>query len=455
MRSSHTPNAGRPAAGPVAASVLSLVLFGCASSSYDRDWVSDALRERTGHRIRTADSEAVEGEHEDVGEGVLDEDAAVALAMWNNAAFRADMARLTAATADFKEAQRIENPSVSALGPIGVIDAAVSIVASISSLIQRPQRTRAAARALESVAESLVQTGLDLARDVRVAHTNLVLAERRTELLQRLAETANSLARMADILTEAGEVGPADALAVRANASVAVDAVAVAQRELTTATATLQVLLGREAGGELRVESKRTLPPKAPPLGDLLQVARLARPDVRAAELELEGAAARAGWERSRVLNLAFQSDIQWNANEGGARFGAVVELPIFNQNQGGIGRAEAAIEAAWHRIDAVRQQVTAEVVSAAAQLDQSLASLERYQREILPPLEGTLEAATYLYELGDESYIVVLDALRQLTSAEVRTVELEADVRRSHAELERAVGARLEMRSTATGARS
>ena len=167
---------------------------------------------------------------------------------------------------------------------------------------------------------------------------------------------------------------------------------------------------------------------------------------MRAAELALESAALRAGWERSRVVNLSAQVDVQWDRSSGDARVGGALELPIFNQNQGGIGRAEAAIESARHRVRQLRQQVTLELVRANAALEQARASLERYTQEILPPLNDALDAATLRYELGDDSYLVVLDAFARLTNAQLREAELEADVRRAHAELERAAGARMEI---------
>lgn len=430
--------------------------LGCASASQDPRWVDDELKERTGHGIRTTDENDGAREQQlppdiSLADG-LDEDEAVALALWNSPAFRADMARLRATSADYDAAVRVENPSISVLAPIGSINAAVSLIAPITSLIQRPRRKRAAALVVESVAESLVQSGLDLARDARLAHIDRALAERRLEILLELETTAHELVALAEARASTGDVSPADVLTVRADARIATDTVAVARRELTLADGRLLVLLGRDVNTPVRVTTTRALPSHAPSMESLLTLTRAARPDVRAAELELEGAAARAGWERTRIMALALQSDIQWNSMTAGARVGGRVELPIFNQNQGGIRRAEADVERAFHRVDVVRQRASLEVLAARTQLEQSLASRERYLRDIVPPLEGALEAATQRYELGEDSYLIVLDALRRLGSARLRAAELDAEVRRAHAELERAVGARLEIANGGAG---
>lgn len=424
-----------------------LLSIGCATPSRGRSWVDDSLRHRSGHGF-TISSRNTSGAGATTPrlDGDLDEDAAVAFALAHSPAYAADLARLRSARADFDEAARISNPRLSLLAPLGPINAAASLLMPVIELFQLPQRTEAAGRALESVAESLVQSGLDLVRDVRVAHVDADVATRRLAILEELQRNAADLAVIAEARAGAGDVSPADALAVRAESFVAVDQVVVARRDRTIAVAQLQVLLGREAGPDLSVVSSRPLPSGAPELGPLLRVARVGRPDVLAAELELQGAAARAGWERSRIVGLTAQVDVQWNNTQVGARVGGSVDIPIFNQNQGGVGRAEAAIERATHRVDVVRQLVTLEVVRARAQLAQSLDSLERYQRDVVPPLEGALDASTLRYELGDDSYLVVLDALNRLGAARLREVELEADVRRAHAQLERAVGARLEI---------
>ncbi len=427
------------------ATLIVVLGLGCATPSRDRAWVADELGHRTGFTLRAAGDKPKGLPPQVRIDDGLNEDEAVAVALWNSPAFAADLERLSLATADFRQASRIDNPQLYVGAPIGSIVAAASLVAPLTSLLTISRRTEAADLMVSSVAESLVQTGLDLIRDVRVAHTDRALAERRLRIARELERNAGQLAVLAEARASAGEISRAEALAVRADASVATDGTQMAERDLTIASGRLQALLGGSVGVELNVEVERQLPRTAPALDELLLVARRSRPDVLALELELRGAAERAGWERWRILALSAQADVQWDSQRVGARVGGVIELPIFNQNQGGVGRAEAAIESARYRADALRQQVALEVLTARAQLQQAIASQRRYQDAILPPLADALAAATERYELGDDAYIVVLDALRRLGTARLRAAELDAEVRRAQAQLERAVGARLE----------
>ena len=421
---------------------------GCATPTRSRGYIDEALRQRTGHGLGGTDDAPSSGPPEAATAVPLDEDRAVVEALAASPSFAADLTRLETARADFAEAARVANPRLSIAGPVGTIKSAVGLLAPIFDLIQLPQRTAAAGRALESVADSLVQSGLDLVRDVRVAHVEVDLAARRLVLLRELAQAAAELATIAETRVAAGDLGPEGELAARADAEAAADRAAVGARDRVIAAAQLAVLLGREAGAPLEVVSRRALPDHVPALVDLLAVARVDRPDVRAAELELEAAATRAGWERTRILNISASVDLQWDSQAIGARVGGQLELPIFNQNQGGRGRADAAVVRARYRVDAVRQQVTFEVVRARAQLAQALDSLARYSARVVPPLDSAFEAASLRFELGEDDYVAVADARTRLDTALIRKIELEADVRRALAELERSVGARLEVQA-------
>ena len=127
-----------------------------------------------------------------------------------------------------------------------------------------------------------------------------------------------------------------------------------------------------------------------------------------------------------------------------GVQGGGEVMLPIFDQNQGGIGRAKADLEAVTWRYHDLRNRIVGDVVEAEVRLEQAARSLATYQETIVAARQRELEAATASFELGEQSYVPVLVATGRLETAKLREVELAADVRRAMALLERAVGRRL-----------
>ena len=102
------------------ASVIGCVwLTGCASAPNDRGKVSEALELRTGHSLtnsKPGDTTIPAGVSLQDG---LSEEEAVALALWNNAAFHEALTKLDFSRADLLQAGLLANPTLSILFPLG------------------------------------------------------------------------------------------------------------------------------------------------------------------------------------------------------------------------------------------------------------------------------------------------------------------------------------------------
>jgi cobalt-zinc-cadmium efflux system outer membrane protein len=418
---------------------IAVASAGCATSDRDRRWVEERLEER-GVTSGDEDVERL------VADGI-DETEVSRIALARSPRFHAELARIDAARADLDEAARIANPQITLGGPLGPITAVAMILAPLESLWQLPARTEAATRALEATAESVVQTGLDVARDARLAHIELVLAGDRVALRREVLALVAELARIADARANVGEATSVEAALARAELGAATDALAAAGTAQAITRARLAEQLGIDPT-EAELEARDTHEPVEPPsVGELLRAARASRPDVRGVELALRAATARGGWERTRVVALAAQVETQWSGDQVGVRLGGRIDLPIFSQNQGGIGRADAEVARLTAQLEATRLRVTTEVVESRARLVQARASLALYRADVLPALAEALRVATRTWEIGEDTYLFVLDALRRQVAARLVELDLLAEARRAEAELERAIGARLEAR--------
>ena len=98
----------------------------------------------------------------------LTESEAVAIALWNNAAFQLNLASLGFARADLIEAGLLRNPILSLLFPLGPKQLEATAMLPIEVLFQRPRRVAISALNLQRVAEGLVQNGLDVGREARL-----------------------------------------------------------------------------------------------------------------------------------------------------------------------------------------------------------------------------------------------------------------------------------------------
>jgi cobalt-zinc-cadmium efflux system outer membrane protein len=427
----------------LATSVLTALVGGCATSHRDRAWLDDELRARLGEGTRGAEASELPGDA--TLEDGIDEREVVRLTLWRSPSLAAELTRIDAARATLDEASRPANPQLNIMGPIGPITAVATLLVPLESLWQLPQRTEASARDADAVAESVLMRALDLVRDARLLHAELGLAEDRHTVRAELSAVGAELARLGEVRARVGETSLLDASVLAADARAALDAEDAARTERENARARLAAALALESEGLVARFTNDEVPVEIA-LDQLLLVARSSRPDVRSAEQALAAAAARSGWERSRVLALGALVEGQWSEAVGPAlRLGARVDIPLFGTNPGGIGRADAEVARAAAQLEVMRQTVTLEVTVARARLLQAARSREAFEGEVLVSLDEALRVATSAFESGEETYLVVLDVLRRSAEARLRHADLVAEARRARAELERAIGARLE----------
>ena len=178
------------------------------------------------------------------------------------------------------------------------------------------------------------------------------------------------------------------------------------------------------------------------PLDELLKTALAARPDLRAAELAIEAAGKRMGWERSKVYNFIAIIDAKDEGRDSlevGPAFTA--EIPIFNQNQGGIARAKAELEQAARQYEAIRQSIALQVQQAHSRYASARETFDLWSGDIVPALQAKVEQTENSYETGNVLYIAVLQAKRELVAAHLHERELAGNLGRSAAELNYSIG--------------
>ena len=375
----------------------------------------------------------------------LTQDEAVAIALWNNPEFQVLLASLGFARADLVEAGLLQNPVLSLLFPWGPKQFEATLRWPVELLWQRPRRVAAAQKAAESVAAALEQDGLTLVSDVKLAYAEFGLAQDRVTLSERALAELNAIAMLMDSRFQAGDISQLEARVASIDAARARQDVERARLDAVLRATELLARLG------LALEPAPT-PPRLNPAplvqcavtATVLTDALASRPDVRAAELTVEAAGSRLGWERSRVLTLTAVLDANGAGTEG-FELGPGIDMgiPLFNRNQGNITRAQAELQRASSQYLAVRQRVATEVRVAAAQYDQASAAAAEWRKTVLEPLEQQVAVADRAFNEGEVAYLFVIEMNRRLIDARLRTREAEADIARALARLERAVGRR------------
>lgn len=377
----------------------------------------------------------------------LSADDAVAIALWNNSALEANLAAVGIAQAELLDAGLLKNPNLQSLIPVGAKPFEFLLNWPIEDLWQRKKRVLAASQNLDAVATGLVQNGLNLVRDVKTAHVDLWLAEQRAKTLRESAALRERIARLTERRKDAGDASGLEVSLAWADARSAGELAKRAAGDIEVARVRLNQLIG------LRDSPRALSPigwadwPAVPGTDALLQSAYTSRPDLRAAELAIEASSYRAKWQRRRIFNMVIPMlSVKESGSPQAVRAGpgVILEIPIFNRNQGQIARADAeVVQSAW-RYAALRDQVEGEVRDAMARLEQARTSLELLRTELKPIVEQAIGQTETAYRNGDASYLNVLETTRQKFDAILREREAEAALAKAHAELERSVGKKI-----------
>lgn len=376
----------------------------------------------------------------------LTTDEAVAVALWNNPDFQAQLANLGLARADLVEAGLLQNPVLSLLFPWGPKQLEATLRWPIELLWQRPRRVAAARLAADSIAKGLEQDGLTLVADTKLAYAEYALALDRIELAERALKELDGVATLMESRFQSGDISQLEARTASIDAARARQDVIRARLDAELRANELRARLGLAL--DTAYETPPTLTPGAAPRcvtgSALVDDALAARPDVRAAELAIEAAGARLGWERSRIFTVAAVLDANGEGIEGFELGpGVDVGLPLFDRNQGRVSRAQADMQRASSLYLATRQRVATEVRAAATQYDRSATAAAEWRATVLEPLETQQQVADRAFKDGEVSYLFVIEMNRRLIDARLRTREVEADVARALARLERATGTR------------
>lgn len=359
----------------------------------------------------------------------------VALAEQNHPKIRAARAAVEAARGKAVQARLYPNPMLAGSSP-----QAAGAYSQWNGYVQQDIVTagklrlaqQAALREVQKTEYELIRARFDVLRDVRQSFYTLLVAQRRMEIFKLLLDIAKRSYDIGRQLAEAGEGTKADVLFwsierdradVRLlNAGVYIE---TGRRQLATA-----IGLPRADVGTIEADLFAKLPTFDLKALQEAVVRRHAAP--RAAEAAVAGnqwALERAVVEPIPNVNLmgGYQRQVGFPAQDQGI-MQVMVEVPIFDRNQGNIraARADIASSRAALRMTEIDLANQTAAVIAAYRTSQRLAAW--YEEFILPKARETLQLTQQLYARGEVTFLSLLQAQCTLTETELAYVEAQAD---------------------------
>lgn len=427
--------------------ILATGLLGCKAPQHccDVGLVHRELACRTGHdasRVRPCQEVLPPGV---VLEDGLSEDEAVHTALTNNSLFQAAVAQLGMAAGDAEQASLLANPQFLVYFPTSTKEGQYTLFQPIESYLLRPARVKVANREYRRIGSQLVQNGLDVARDVRLAYVDVAVAAEQAALAREALEIRQSIEEITDKRFDDGDISELETITARVDQLNAKAAAGVQDQTVSIAEAQLLTLMGVP----FAPEPVAVLPLEVPQLpalveDELVAQALACRPDYQSAKWAVAAASQRSDLSRWLWLRLDGVLDVRSDPGDrtgGGIR----LDIPLFNRNQGGIVRADWELNAAMHNRDAIRDQIVADVRTAVRQLQQARDNLRILEKEVEPALIEALEISRKGFADGGTDYLLVLQTTTQYLDAKSRILVQKASVLRALAQLDRAVGANIE----------
>jgi len=377
-----------------------LLLGGCAVAPLQE--AADATVDRVQAQAATTltwPPAAVAGDAPGISEP-LTLAAALALAFERNPDIRRQYARLGIAHGDLRDAARIANPTLSLawLDPEGGgrDKTTQGISAGFADLLLLPARRRLSAAEFRRVELDVGSALVVLAREVESAWYGYVGAQQVEALRAAVADAAGQEAALAKRFFDAGNITRLQFdRQVSVAAGTGIDALR-AQSEAARSRARLANLLGLATAGDWSTVDRLSAPPAAElAAAALAENARSQRLDLAAAREEVAVLEDALGVTRGWRLLGSVEAGYEWERETDGTKLRGptlALELPIFNQGQGAVARAEAQLLDARARVDALSLAVDNEVTMAARQLALAREVSERYRQDWLPAAESAVE---------------------------------------------------------------
>ncbi len=436
----------------IRASLLLVALAGCATvdPSPDYELARQEVEAATGRPslYNPGEDEATRQLLDQLFQDGLTSQEAVQGCLLNNPELQAALLDIGMARADAVQAGLLSNPSLELMIRIPTdgnhTNTEGGIIQNLVELWQLPDRELLAERRLEQTVLEVAHTAARLAAQSKSAYVAALAARDAESVAHENLETARAFLELTLQRQSAGAATEVDVNAARSELLEQQVLARASRFDAFEAKRQLALLLGFDHSPDtLELTDTLAGPPDSSfDLDDLISRALRRRLDLRAAEREAEAAVHALDLERSPLLRSA-GAGVALESEGGDWAIGPAVEveLPIFDQNQAQIAKAEFRLAQTQRRLEALSTLVAQQVRGAHARYSLARDTVRLYEQDLLPLRQTSLDLAREAFAAGKTGFLSVLEAQNRLVTARREYVgQLEA-LARTVPELEAACG--------------
>ena len=311
-----------------------------------------------------------------------------------------------------------------------------------------------ASRSAEMTEQAVRAKERELVARLKQAYYDLFLAQKAVQIHHEQVELVRQFVEIANAKFRAGKGSQADVLKAQVELSLLFQHLPVLEQRRETAEAMLNTLLDRDPASPLGLAQEPSQRPLENPIDDLHRLALNDRPEIKAAELDVqrnEQSHALAQRQYYPDFNVAFQRFQNFHADNG---FGAYVAMSIpfafwtKPKYDAGVQEAAAAVAVARAQQQTVENMTRFQINDLLAKLRATDQMATLYRTTILPQAGQSLEAAQVGYRAGKAGFLDLIDAQRAWRGFQLEYFTALVDRQHRLAELEQVVGITLDRQS-------
>ena len=417
---------------------LAVLISGCASVQTGQrvGQVKESLKLPPGvdliWRQSEKDEALVKEKVSQALQGGLTQKEAVAVALLNNQSLQASLESLGISQADLVQAGLFSNPSLGVLvrfpikGEGNGTNVELSGGLNLSDAWLVPLRKDVARASLRRTTLEVAQMVLELRRDAKAAFSRVyfqghILAKRK-EMARLSSETLAAAKRRRQF----GYMTDLDVHNLTADAAKAEIEAAQAEMELVQARAALVRVTGLT---EHPLQLQLTSGPEAmshglPTLEKALAIAHANRVDLRLTQAQAAEARHMLKLQKARIIKEVHLG-INWERESGGEQLLGPelgLELPLFDQNQARIAKAEFMVRMAEKKALALKGMIYEQIIGSLARVSFFKTQMGVTEQSILPARQKALQYADHWAGLMQLSQVERLE-----TEAELIRTQMDA----------------------------
>ncbi len=431
------------------------LLTGCASVQTQQEWkrVKHFSVERTGIEIIWEQSEkdamAVKEKVKRLVSDGITIDEAVKIALLNNRKLQASFEEIGIAKADLVQAGLFTNPNLSAIFrfPFGGGGAGIEAAGllNIADFWQIPIRKKVAAARLESAMLQISEEILNTAAEAKKAYINYLALSSVRDEMEKIKDHTEE---WRDHLIYRQQFGYASNLDIYMANALAVGTeleFAKIESELLISRYRLHRILGLSPDqsdyelAEILSEEINQLPE----LEQLISYALSNRPDIQTARLHIENARQVLALERSRIFSNVGAGAVYESGIDGDESIGTEIgiHLPVFDQNQAQIAKAEYRFRQTEKELKAKIQEVREDISVGFERLYLLSQQINLIKTQILPAHTAAVEHAEKYFNAMELNMLYLLDARQRLLETKRHYFNALKEYHEQVVELERIIG--------------